>query len=72
MSGCIGITGQSKTVWKKYEGNPIIGGNKGLFFDVCALLENDTTKMWVSWRDSSGIGYTTSLMDSISFLLHVS
>jgi hypothetical protein len=26
--------------WTKYEGNPVLGGQYGTCFDICALLEN--------------------------------
>lgn len=51
--------------WKKYIGNPVLGGNYGTCFDVSVILENDSEnsqvyKMWFSWRDYRSIGYTKS------------
>jgi beta-1,2-mannobiose phosphorylase / 1,2-beta-oligomannan phosphorylase len=46
--------------WKKYTGNPVLGGHYGTCFDVCVLREECTYKMWVSWRPRKSIAFTES------------
>ena len=43
---------RSKTTagWKKFDGNPVIGGTNGTCFDVAVLKENATYRLWLSWR----------------------
>ena len=36
--------------WRKYEANPVLGGNLGTCFDVTLLQDNDVYRMWFSWR----------------------
>ena len=51
--------------WKKYEGNPVFGGEYATVFDVSVLREPDGEgrmifRMWFSWRREQTIGYTES------------
>ncbi len=51
--------------WKKYEENPVFGGEYGTCFDVSLLQEEKEDgrmllRMWFSWRPKRGIGYTES------------
>lgn len=47
--------------WGKFVDNPVIGSeDTGTVFDVSVLHENGVFKMWTSWRDNGGIGYTES------------
>jgi len=36
--------------WRKYEKNPIIGGQYGTVFDIAVLKERSKYRMWGSWR----------------------
>ena len=47
---------QTNGGWKKYEGNPIIGGGKlGTVFDIAVLHENGKYRMWGSWRPQKSL-----------------
>lgn len=46
--------------WKKYEGNPVLGGKYGTCFDISVLEEGDTIKMYFSWRGEGSIAVTES------------
>ena len=46
--------------WKKYAGNPVLGGEHGTCFDVCVLKEGRTYRMWVSWRPKASIALVES------------
>ncbi|HOW66736.1 MAG TPA: hypothetical protein P5055_00535 [Candidatus Paceibacterota bacterium] len=51
---------QTTAGWKKFEGNPVIGGNKpmagiGTVFDIAVLREDATYRMWGSWRPKRSV-----------------
>jgi predicted GH43/DUF377 family glycosyl hydrolase len=46
--------------WEKYSGNPVMGGKYGTCFDVSALKEGDTYRMWVSWRPKQSVAVVES------------
>ena len=46
--------------WKKYEGNPVLGGELGTCFDVSLLKENGTFRMWFSWRPRKSLALVES------------
>jgi predicted GH43/DUF377 family glycosyl hydrolase len=46
--------------WEKYSGNPVMGGKYGTCFDVSALKEGDTYRMWVSWRPKQSVALVES------------
>ncbi len=46
--------------WIKYEGNPVLGGRLGTCFDVTLLKENDTYRMWISWRPKQSVALVES------------
>jgi predicted GH43/DUF377 family glycosyl hydrolase len=46
--------------WKKYSGNPVLGGQYGTCFDVCVLKEGDSYRMWLSWRPKASIALVES------------
>jgi predicted GH43/DUF377 family glycosyl hydrolase len=46
--------------WKKYSGNPVMGGQYGTCFDISVLKEGDTYRMWVSWRPKQSIALVES------------
>ncbi len=42
--------------WRKYEGNPLIGGGKlGTVFDIAMLREDGKYRMWGSWRPKGSL-----------------
>jgi predicted GH43/DUF377 family glycosyl hydrolase len=46
--------------WKKFSGNPVLGGQYGTCFDICVLRENNTFRMWLSWRPKKAIAMSDS------------
>jgi len=46
--------------WKKFEGNPVMGGKYGTCFDISVLKEGDTYRMWLSWRPKKSIARVES------------
>ena len=51
---------QGSGSWKKYTGNPVLGGQYGTIFDICVLREEGLYRMWVSWRPKKSIALTES------------
>ena len=41
--------------WRKYDGNPIIGGQYGTVFDIAVLREGGRYRMWGSWRPKKSL-----------------
>ena len=46
--------------WVKHEGNPVLGGQYGTCFDISVQKEDDTYRMWVSWRPKASIALVES------------
>lgn len=46
--------------WRKYEGNPVLGGSLGTCFDVALLRENGKYRMWFSWRPKKSVALVES------------
>jgi predicted GH43/DUF377 family glycosyl hydrolase len=46
--------------WRKSAGNPVLGGKLGTCFDVSVLKEENTFRMWFSWRPRGSIALTES------------
>jgi predicted GH43/DUF377 family glycosyl hydrolase len=46
--------------WKKFEGNPVMGGKYGTCFDISVLREGDTYRMWLSWRPKKSVALVES------------
>lgn len=46
--------------WYKYEGNPVLGEDKGFCFDNHVLKIGDKYRMYFSWRNYYSIAYTES------------
>jgi predicted GH43/DUF377 family glycosyl hydrolase len=46
--------------WVKYEGNPVLGGEYGVCFDISILKEDGVYRMWFSWRSDKCIAVTES------------
>jgi predicted GH43/DUF377 family glycosyl hydrolase len=52
--------GETAAGWRKFAGNPVLGGPLGTCFDVCVLREGGLYRMWFSWRPRKSIGYVES------------
>jgi beta-1,2-mannobiose phosphorylase / 1,2-beta-oligomannan phosphorylase len=46
--------------WRKFAGNPIIGGQLGECFDVCVIEQEDRLRMYFSWRSQKSIAMAES------------
>ena len=46
--------------WRKYEENPVLGGDLGTCFDVSVLKEKGNYRMWFSWRPKKSIALAES------------
>jgi predicted GH43/DUF377 family glycosyl hydrolase len=51
---------QSKAGWLKYEKNPVLGGKLGTCFDVAVLDDENTYRMYFSWRPKRSIALVES------------
>jgi len=51
---------QTGTGWRKYEKNPVLGGKLGTCFDVAVLKEENTYRMYFSWRPKESIALVES------------
>lgn len=51
---------QAVAGWRKYEQNPIIGGQYGTMFDVAVLKEGPKYRMWASWRPKQSLALLES------------
>lgn len=58
--------GQGAGGWKKFTGNPVLGGGLGVCFDAVVLRDEDRYRMWFSWRTRGGIGHAVS-RDGVSW-----
>jgi len=47
--------------WRKYSGNPVVGGKLGSCFDVCVLRDGGKYRMWLSWRPHGSVALVQSL-----------
>jgi len=59
------LTGPSKAAetsagWRKYDQNPVLGGNLGTCFDMSVLKEGDVYRMWFSWRPKKSLALVES------------
>jgi predicted GH43/DUF377 family glycosyl hydrolase len=46
--------------WTKYARNPVLGGELGTCFDISVLKEDQTFRMWFSWRPKKSIAVVES------------
>ena len=46
--------------WKKFAGNPMMGGKYGTCFDICVLHEDSAYRMWLSWRPKQSVALVES------------
>lgn len=51
---------QTTADWTKYPGNPVLGGDYGTCFDITVLKEDDTYRMWLSWRPKKSLALVES------------
>ena len=53
-------TTETTAGWVKSPKSPVLGGDLGTCFDVSALKEGDTYRMWFSWRPKKSIALVES------------
>ena len=53
-------TPETAGAWRKYEGNPVLGGSLGTCFDVALLREAAKYRMWFSWRPKQSVALVES------------
>jgi len=51
---------QTTAGWKKFQGNPVIGGQYGTCFDLAVLKEDANYRMWLSWRPKKSLAISES------------
>ncbi len=51
---------QATEGWKKFEGNPVLGGKYGTCFDISVLREDGKYRMWLSWRPKGSVALVES------------
>jgi beta-1,2-mannobiose phosphorylase / 1,2-beta-oligomannan phosphorylase len=54
------IQRQTPAGWQKWAHNPVLGGDLGTCFDLTMLQEQDTYRMWFSWRPQRSIALSES------------
>lgn len=54
------IAPETSAGWKKFEGNPIMGGQYGTCFDISVLREGGKYRMWLSWRPKKSVALVES------------
>ena len=61
-SGHLQMTALAETSggWKKFASNPVMGGKYGTCFDISVLRENNTYRMWLSWRPKESLALVES------------
>ena len=50
---------QTTAGWVKHP-EPVMGGKYGAYFDISVLRENDTYRMWLSWRPKASVALVES------------
>ena len=61
VAHCIGApVAETSDGWRKYDGNPVLGGSLGTCFDVSVLREAGQYRMWISWRPKRSIALVES------------
>jgi predicted GH43/DUF377 family glycosyl hydrolase len=46
--------------WKKFGGNPVMGGQYGTCFDISVLRAGNKYRMWLSWRPKQSVALVES------------
>ena len=46
--------------WKKFPGNPVMGGKYGTCFDISVLHDGGKYRMWLSWRPKKSVALVES------------
>lgn len=60
LSGASEAAAETSAGWKKFDGNPVMGGKHGTCFDVSVLRVGETYRMWLSWRPRRSIALVES------------
>src|SRR6478672_3764544 len=53
-------TTETTAGWAKSPKSPVLGGDLGTCFDISALKDGDTYRMWFSWRPKKSIALVES------------
>ena len=53
--------GETTAGWRKFEGNPVLGGKLGTCFDVAVMPADGKYLMWFSWRPKKSIARVESV-----------
>ena len=54
------LVGETSAGWKKFEGNPVMGGQYGTCFDISVLKDGEAYRMWLSWRPKKSLALVES------------
>jgi predicted GH43/DUF377 family glycosyl hydrolase len=54
------VVREASAGWKKFEGNPVMGGQYGTCFDISVLREGGLYRMWLSWRPKQSVALVES------------
>lgn len=54
------VVPETSAGWKKFAGNPVMGGKYGTCFDISVLRVDDTYRMWLSWRPKKSVALVES------------
>jgi predicted GH43/DUF377 family glycosyl hydrolase len=60
VTGLLSGAPETSAGWKKFEGNPVMGGKYGTCFDVSVLRDGDRYRMWLSWRPKGFVALVES------------
>jgi len=60
LSRTDGAEAETAGGWRKYEKNPVMGGQYGTCFDISVLKEGDIYRMWLSWRPKASVALVES------------
>jgi len=54
-------SGDTSGGWRKFDGNPVMGGEHGTCFDISVLRQDDKYRMWLSWRPKHAVALVESV-----------
>jgi len=60
VTGALQPAAETAGGWRKYAGNPVMGGQYGTCFDIAVLREGGKYRMWLSWRPKKSIALVES------------
>ena len=58
--GTAAVNPEGTAGWRKFAGNPVLGGALGTCFDVALLREEGKYRMWFSWRPKKSLALVES------------